>query len=131
MKRCEEQRLSGRRGSVLVALVVVLAVMQIVVVSTVLSGTRTSELSVLRLESARALYAAEAGANMAAREAFLSLDLDGDGKPGSISDDGNPANDPALGSARFSASVSGAMNVTVTGVAGGTARRISFSIVTP
>lgn len=122
-----------RRGSASVALIVALVMLQILVAAMVLAGARQSDLTAVRLETARAFYAAEAGANMALRELMLELDEDGDGGVGSISDDGNAANDPALGQARLAASQStaGALTtVTVTARAGQAARRLQLIVET-
>ena len=104
-----EQRAGGRsenvrcarRGSVVVATVVVLLIFNLVIVSFVLSAGRDHYLTVRRLETIEAAYAAEAGINMAVREMIGFTDDDGDGTVGSISDDGDSGTDPAIGNARF------------------------------
>ncbi|MCI0365430.1 MAG: hypothetical protein L0Y44_07890 [Phycisphaerales bacterium] len=89
-----------RRGTAVVAVIVTMLIMAIVVVGTVLGTARDQDLTVRRLETIRAFYAAEAGANMAIREIILSVDADADGVIGTISDDGNSANDPTMSSAQ-------------------------------
>lgn len=89
-----------RRGAAGIAAVIALVILQLAVVGMVVSGTRHHDLTVHRLDSVRAVYAAEAGMNMAVRELVLNSDHDGDGTVGSISNDGDAANDPALGVAQ-------------------------------
>src|SRR5688572_16929470 len=89
-----------RRGTAVVAVIVSMLIMAIVVVGTVLGTARDQDLTVRRLETVRAFYAAEAGANMAIREIILNVDADADGVIGTISDDGNSANDPTMSSAQ-------------------------------
>lgn len=124
-------RIRPRRGSALVAILVALAMLQVMIAAIVLSGARADGLTVLRLDTARALYAAEAGANMAAREVMLDTDADSDGGIGSVSDDGDPANDPALGVARVSATAvenAGTTTITVTGRCGEAVRRVTLTV---
>jgi len=102
-----------------------------VVTGAVLTVGRDLRLSVSRVESVHALYAAEAGASMAIRELMLGVDEDGDGGIGSISDDGNDANDPALDAARLTVSISGAAGayeVEVNGRSGQAHRSLMLSV---
>lgn len=120
-----------RNGSAAVAMLVVLAMLQIIVAAMVVSGARSNDLAVLRLDTARALYAAEAGANMAIRELMLELDEDEDGVIGSISDDGNPGNDPSLGPARITStavSAGGGVTITISGRSGAAVRRVEIVV---
>ncbi len=120
-----------KRGSAVVAMLVALAMLQVMVAAIILSGARSDELTVLRLDASRAFYAAEAGANMATREVMLNADHDADGVIGSISNDSNAANDPALGVARLTAAAvtsGGSTTVTITGRSGQTARRVTLTI---
>lgn len=131
MRRASTSR--SRRASVSIPLIVVLAAFQIVVAAMMLSGVRGSDILARRIETARAFYAAEAGANMAVREVMRGVDEDADGKIGGISDDSNTATDPALGAARIvaeSVSAGGTSTITVTGRSGLAARRISLSVET-
>ncbi len=94
---CRHKRRLHRRGAAVVALILAMLLMALIMVGLVLGGARDQDLTIRRLETVRAFYAAEAGANMAIRELMLNSDDDGDGNIGSISDDGNDANDPSLG----------------------------------
>lgn len=130
-------RLSGtrsrRRGSVSVPLIVILASLQIVIAAMALSGGREGDITARRIETARAFYAAEAGANMAIREVMLNADQDADGVIGGVSDDSNDGTDPSLGTSRIlaeSVSAGGTTTITVTGRAGQAARRITLSVET-
>lgn len=95
-----------RRGLAGVAAVLLLVVLQLIIVGAVLATARDNDLSVLRLDTVRAFYAAESGANMSIREAMEGVDEDGDGLAGSISDNGNPDDDPQLLTARVAVSAS-------------------------
>ena len=90
-----------RRGFVAIATVMVLLTLNLIILGFVLSGGRDHDLTVRRLETVEAAYAAEAGVNMSVREMITFTDDDGDGTVGSISDDGDSGNDPAIGNARF------------------------------
>ena len=90
-----------RRGLALVVAVAVLIIINLIVVGIVMGGARDHELTVRRMDTIRSFYAAEAGMNMAIREMMNSADEDLDGGTGTISDDGNPSNDPSLGPAQF------------------------------
>ncbi len=92
----------SHRGAAGVAAVVLLVIVQLIVVGAVLAVARDNNIMTLRLDTARAFYAAEAGANMAIREAMRGVDEDGDGNIGGISDDSNAGDDPTLVSARMS-----------------------------
>ena len=92
---------TARRGMAAVAMVVVLLTINLIIVGLVLTAARDHELTVRRLETVEAAYAAEAGTNMSVREMIGFTDYDGDGTIGSISDDGDSGTDPVLGNARF------------------------------
>lgn len=121
----------GRRGTAAVAMIIVLVVLQLVVVGLVNGGAREQDLTTKRLDTVRAVYAAEAGINMAIRELMNNADEDGDGAVGSISSDGNSGNDPALGVARFTVTrtVAGGQTTLLSAGRCGDARR-SISAVT-
>jgi hypothetical protein len=107
-----------RRGAVGIAVIALLVIIQLIIVATVVAGARDQDMTVQRLDAVRAFYACESGSNMAVREWYRSLDEDGDGTIGTISNDGNAANDPALGPARWSsvlAGVPGGTSATCTG----------------
>jgi Tfp pilus assembly protein PilX len=90
-----------RRGAAAVAVVASLLVVNLIIVGLAVGGARDQDLTARRVETIRAFYAAEAGANMAVRELMLDSDEDGDGAVGTISADGNSANDPAMPFAPF------------------------------
>ncbi len=75
---------STRRGTVLIALIIALVIVQIAVVGVAVLGAREQDLSVRRLESAKAFYAAESASNIALREIAQYADDDGDTTIGSI-----------------------------------------------
>ena len=92
-----------RRGAASVAIVAALVVAGLVVVGLVLTTANEGDMVAVRADSLRAFYAADSGINMAVREMMTGQDYDGDGGIGSISNDGNAANDPLVGGARVSA----------------------------
>lgn len=102
----------ARRGSIIVAIVVALVILQLVIVGVVALGARDQNLTTLRLEASKAQYAAESGMNMALREIYVGTDEDGDGGIGSISNDGNSANDPTVNGASIVVTMSVAGSVT-------------------
>ena len=83
-------------------MILVMIIVDLIVVSVVIGGARDHDLTVRRADTIRAMYAAEAGMNMALRELIIDIDEDGDAVAGTISDDGDPGSDPNLGTARFS-----------------------------
>ena len=91
-----------RRGVAAVVMIVLLLVVELIIIGMVLGGARDQDLTLRRCETIRAFYAAEGGMNMAIREMMISSDEDGDGGIGTISDDGDPGNDPAVGGATVS-----------------------------
>ena len=95
-----------RRGVAVVAVIVLLLVVGLIIIGMVGGGAHDQDLSARRLETVRAFYAAEGGVNMALRELAMGIDEDLDGYAGTISNDGIPGNDPALGSARVMVSAS-------------------------
>ncbi|MBL1216076.1 MAG: hypothetical protein D8M59_01115 [Planctomycetes bacterium] len=104
------------RGAVIAAVVVLLLAANIAIIGFALTVTSDQSIAVDRLDTVRAFYAAEAGVSMAVRELMLSEDEDGDGSIGSISDDGNPDNNPTLPQASVVVTVStgGGSDVTLT-----------------
>jgi len=104
----------GRRhGSVLAAVIVLLLLLEIAVASLLMSCTNEQSVGVDRLNTVRAFYAAEAGIQMSLREIMLGVDEDGDGAIGGISDDDDPATDPAIGPASAQVAVAQAGEDTV------------------
>lgn len=91
---------SNRRGTVAISMILALVIVDLIIVGIVVGGARDHDLTVRRIETINAFYAAEAGMNMAIRELMMNADEDGDGAIGTISDDGNTANDPAVGQAQ-------------------------------
>ena len=94
------RRPAARPASAAVAVIAVLLAVEVALIGAVLSVRREQDLSVRRLETVRAFYAAEAGLNMAMAELRSGVDRDGDGVVGAVSDDGDDSTDPDLGSAR-------------------------------
>ncbi len=115
----------SRRGSALVTVFIIVMVLGFTVAGVVGVGARDQDLTVRRLDTARAFYAAEAGINMAIRELMLDTDEDGDGGVGTISDDNDPATDPSFGSASVSVSlvVTAGQSMLVSNGASGQSRR--------
>ncbi len=116
-----------RRGAAAIAMVVMLVVVTVSVLGIVQGGSRDHDLTLRRMQTVHAFYAAEAGMNMAIRELMNNADEDGDGGVGSISDDGNDANDPALDSAQVvvTAVVTGPQTtLTSTGRSGAAVRKV-------
>lgn len=93
-------RPASSRGSTSLAAVLVLVLIQLFIVGMVIAGVRDVETTPQRLDTTRAFYAAEGGINMSVREVMSGVDEDSDGKIGTISNDGNAANDPLVGLAR-------------------------------
>ena len=98
-----DKLLQWRRGIAVVAMVVVLLIIDLVVIAIVIGGARDHDLTVARMETIEAFYAAEAGMEMCMRELIEEDDEDGDGATGSISHEtptNNEANDPAFATAK-------------------------------
>ncbi|MCP3904913.1 MAG: hypothetical protein GY715_14910 [Planctomycetes bacterium] len=114
-KRIERQRPGRRhRGAAAIVMVVLLLVLNLIVMGMVMTGGGDSAISVLNVDGVRAMYATEAGMNMALRELIVNLDEDTDGTVGSISDDANDANDPVVGTAAVVVSrTDGVTNATI------------------
>ena len=123
--------LQRRRGTVLVAVVLLLLILEIFVAGLVAAAPRDQHLGVDRLDTVRSFYSAEAAMNMAVRELMIAADEDGDGAIGSISDDGNDATDPQLnqGSLVVSAAIVGSDTVlTSEGRSGNASRRLQATV---
>lgn len=122
---------ASRRGTVAVAVVIALVMLQLVVVGIVISGARDHDLNGQHAHSARAFYAAEAGVNMALAEIYSNTDRDSDGTIGSISADGALGNDPFLGATNFVVTplpASSGRKFGSQGRGGGTLSRCEFSV---
>jgi hypothetical protein len=89
------------RGVAAVAMIVILLVVDLIVIGIVVGLGRDHNLTVYRMQTIEAIYAAEAGVNMSIREMMYDVDADGDGTAGTISDDSDDGTDPAVGNARF------------------------------
>ena len=72
--------IGNRRGTVAVAVLLVLLLTSLFVIGLVSGAARDQDLSGRRMETVRAFYAAEAGINMAMREFSVGADEDGDGE---------------------------------------------------
>lgn len=107
-----------RRGTALVAVLLTLVVLQLVIAALVMAGSRDQDLAAQRVAASRSFYAAEAAVNMGLREVALNSDIDLDGVIGSVSGDGNDANDPQLGGSRLRAAVSTSGSVLTIAAAG-------------
>ncbi len=81
-------------------MIIALVIVNLIIVGIVIGGARDHDLTIKRIETIESFYAAEAGMNMAIREMMNNADEDGDGAIGTISDDGNAANDPTFGQAQ-------------------------------
>jgi len=90
----------NQRGIAAIIMMVMMLLVDLIIIGVVLGGARDHELTARRLDSVQAFYAAEAGMNMAVREVVRYSDEDGDGTAGSISDDGQDWNNPALSAAQ-------------------------------
>ncbi len=97
-----------RRAMAAISMVVVLLIIDLMIISMVVGGARDHDLTVRRMDTIRAFYAAEAGMNMAIREKMIGVDEDGDDALNPPADDGigtisfddpipNDANDPGFG----------------------------------
>lgn len=103
---------SRNRGALGVGMVAMLVLVEVVIVVAVIGGSLHQDLTLQRIDTNRAFYAAEAGTAMAVRETWLAVDEDGDGSIGGISDDANDANDPTVGGASVSVTPTSAGGVT-------------------
>ncbi len=112
-------------------MLMVLILINLAVISMVISVARDHLLTVRRMETIQAFYAAEGGMNMAIRELMINFDGDGDTGIGTISDDGNSANDPTVGSAQLEVTASTAGSVTTLTGQGrsGNARRFATALL--
>lgn len=113
-----------RRGAAAIIAVVLMVVVGVVFTGMVLGAARHHDLTVERVRTAQAFYAAEAGMNMAMREIMSNADDDGDGTIGSISDDDDDATDPDVGVGAVVVTLQSGAQLTVTSTGrAGNARR--------
>ena len=126
------RRTHQRRGIAAVAAVVLVVLANLIVVAMVLAGSREQDLTIRRLETVRAFYAAEGGMNMAIRELMIDEDEDGDGVIGTISDDGDSGTDPIIGAARVRVEsttvVPGQVTLESVGASGSAIRRLRSTL---
>jgi hypothetical protein len=94
-----------RRGTVLVGILVGLMLLASALVAVAISGRREQDLTLRRMESMRAAYAEEAGAQIAVRELITQQDDDGDGIIGEVAA-GNLASGIIIGTSRAAADAS-------------------------
>jgi hypothetical protein len=110
-------------------MIAVLITVQLAFVGVVVMGMRDTDMTIQRLDASRAFYAAESGANLALRELMTRSDLDSDGTIGTVSNDGNPNNDPVFQGARVYATKTVSAGVTtVTAVARSNAARHTVTV---
>ncbi len=118
-----------RRGAGGIAAVIMLVFAQFFIVGAVVTGARDLDITPMRLDTARAFYAAEAGMNMSVRETMSGTDEDGG--VGTISNDSNANNDPQLVTARFcvtSTVTAGVASVSAAGRSGNAKRKADATL---
>lgn len=96
---------SDRRGAALVAFVTALMVIGTMTLTVLQMTAVGSHSHLAHYRSNGAFYAAESGIEMAIREMNQGSDIDSDGTIGSISNNGNAADDPTLASGSFNVSI--------------------------
>ncbi len=141
--RCNDSGNATRRGLAIVVMVLLMMIIDLIIIGMVVTQARDHDLTVRRLQTVEALYAAEAGVNMSMRELSIPADEDGDNDGswplgiGTISDDTNPATDPTLGNAQFVVTaepdtpVGGQTTITSEGRSGDARRRIQAVLIDP
>jgi len=102
-----EQNHRNRRGAALIAFVTALLVIGTMTLTVLQMTAVGSHSHLAHYRSNGAFYAAESGLEMAIREVNQGSDIDSDGTIGSISSNGNAADDPSLASGSFNVSVAG------------------------
>lgn len=102
-----EQNDKSRRGAALIAFVTALLVIGTMTLTVLQMTAIGSHSHLAHYRSNGAFYAAESGIEMAIREVNQGSDIDSDGTIGSISNNGNAADDPTLASGSFNVSVTG------------------------
>lgn len=113
--------MTPRHGAIALGMVIALVVLQLVVVTALVSGVRDHDATRSRLESSRAFYATDSAVSMALRELYRYTDEDGDGSIGGVSSDGNASNDPLFVTGRAAATIAPAgsnFSITSSGRAG-------------
>ena len=107
-----------RRGAIVAAVVIMLAMLHVVVIGVVFSGGDESQVAVLRVETARAFYAAESGARVLVRTLHDDGELPGEGDELGL--------DESV--VRFVSIPDGAGEYVVEGVSGFGRRRVSLEV---
>lgn len=100
-----ERKHNNRRGAALIAFVTALLVLGTMTLTVLQMTAVGSHSHLAHYRSNGAFYAAESGLEMSYREVNQGSDIDSDGTIGSISNNGNAADDPTLTSGSFSVSV--------------------------
>lgn len=126
----------SRRGTVVVAVIVALVVLQILVYAVSVAGSRDQDLTTRRLEAARSYYAAEAVVNMSLREIGRNQDEDGNGTIGTVFSSGTAPTIGTGGGSAWTTAVtsSGVTTLTASGASGLATRTITSNVqrvVTP
>lgn len=121
-----------RRGAVSAAALVVLVVTAVMVLGSTRTNRTEQDLTVARMQTMRAFYAAESAIQLALREITIATDEDGDGVIGGISDDNDDTNNPFIGQARVHVTAQpidgGLVALTATATEGQATRRIRVEI---
>jgi hypothetical protein len=125
--RSTRGRTGRARGGILLGAVILLVVLAVCAVTTGAVFSSALQAYAVSADSTCALYAADAGIELALKEYTNHTDVDGDGTVGSISNDGNDGNNPYLGNARILVGFSGGV-MTATGSYGAAVRRIEVTI---
>ena len=98
MKRARRSRVDRpRRGVVLLVVLLLLLILATTSITYVALVGASQDATIQQWHALQAVYAAEAGLEMAMQELAQSADLDSDGTVGGISDDGNVVDNPSVG----------------------------------
>ena len=119
-----------RRGTVVVAVIAALVVLQLLVYAVAVAGAREQDLTTRRLDAARSFYAAEAAANMAIREIAKNLDEDGNGEIGGVfsADTVTPVGASGAPAWATTATAAGVTTITASSATGLATRTISATV---
>jgi len=131
MKRARRSRVDRpRRGVVLLVVLLLLLILATTSITYVALVGASQDATIQQWHALQAVYAAEAGLEMAMQELAQSADLDSDGTVGGISDDGNVLNNPSVGVGTVEVSyVEGASKVlTATGRASQAERVVQMTL---
>jgi hypothetical protein len=120
-----------RRAAVGIGVIAALVILQVVIVVAVIAGARDQDLTVQRMDTSRAYYAADTVAHMAAREVYKGTDEDGDGGIGSLAS-GVVASGPAVSGVHAAAALAASgstSTLTVKGTSSLATRALTFNMV--